>query len=139
MLESRPLQRLGGCSYSLYLTHSPIVVATHHFVRRLDIAPGMSTFLVTVAISVPLAVVFALWFASVFEIPFQRHRSWAAWRDVVSSARWRRQAPEMLGASLSASDESADVATTQAAALVPLKRERSGAADPIVGPDPDRA
>ncbi len=75
----------------------------------------------------------------VFEIPFQRHRSWAAWRDVVSSARWRRQAPEMLGASPSASDESADVATTQAAALVPLKRERSGAADPIVGPDPDRA
>ncbi len=139
LLESRPLQRLGGCSYSLYLTHSPIVVATHHFLRRLDIAPGMSTFLATIAISVPLAVVFALWFASVFEIPFQRHRSWAAWRDVVSSARWRGRTPEMRGASPSASDESADVATTQAAALLPLKRERSGAVDPIVGPDPDRA
>ena len=47
----------------------------------------MPTFLVTLAIAVPLAVVFAMSFASLFEIPFQRHRSWAAWRDVVS-ARW---------------------------------------------------
>ena len=51
---------------------------------------GMPTFLVTLAIAVPLAVAFAMWFASLFEIPFQRHRSWAAWRDVVS-ARWGRR------------------------------------------------
>jgi peptidoglycan/LPS O-acetylase OafA/YrhL len=86
-LESRPLQRLGACSYSLYLTHSPIVVTVHHVLRRLDVGAGMPMFVATVAIAVPLAVVFAMSFASLFEIPFQRHRSWAAWRDVVST-RW---------------------------------------------------
>ena len=40
LLESRPLQRLGACSYSLYLTHSPIVVTVNHVVRRLDVATG---------------------------------------------------------------------------------------------------
>jgi peptidoglycan/LPS O-acetylase OafA/YrhL len=87
VLESRPLQRLGACSYSLYLTHSPIVVTVHHVIRRLGVESGMTTFLLTVAIAVPLAVVFAMSFASLFELPFQRHRSWAAWRDVVS-AKW---------------------------------------------------
>ena len=86
-LESRPLQRLGACSYSLYLTHSPIVVTVHHVLRRLDMEPGIPMFFVTLAIAVPLAVVFAMWFATLFEIPFQRHRSWASWREVVS-ARW---------------------------------------------------
>ena len=90
--RDRPLQRLGGCSYSLYLTHAPIVVTVHHVVRRLGVGSGMPTFLVMLAIAVPLAVAFALWFASLFEIPFQRHRSWAAWRDMIS-ARWRERAP----------------------------------------------
>lgn len=85
LLETVPLQRLGACSYSLYLTHSPIVVTVHHVVRRLGVGSGMPTFLVTLAIAVPLAVVFAMSFASLFEIPFQRHRSWAAWRDVISA------------------------------------------------------
>jgi peptidoglycan/LPS O-acetylase OafA/YrhL len=87
VLETRPLQRLGACSYSLYLTHSPIVVMVNHALRRLDVGAGMPIFLLTLAIAVPLAVAFAMWFASIFEIPFQRHRSWAAWRDVVSD-RW---------------------------------------------------
>lgn len=91
LLETRPMQRLGGCSYSLYLTHAPIVVTVHHVVRRLGVGSGMPTFLVMLAIAVPLAVAFALWFASLFEIPFQRHRSWAAWRDMIS-ARWRERA-----------------------------------------------
>ena len=87
LLETSPLQRLGACSYSLYLTHSPIVVTVHHVVRRLGVESGMPMFLVLLAIAVPLAVGFAMSFASLFEIPFQRHRSWAAWRDVVD-ARW---------------------------------------------------
>jgi peptidoglycan/LPS O-acetylase OafA/YrhL len=87
LLESGPLQRLGACSYSLYLTHAPIVLIVHHVVRRVDVGSEMPTFLVTLAIAVPLAVAFAMWFSSVFEIPFQRHRSWAAWRDVIY-ARW---------------------------------------------------
>jgi peptidoglycan/LPS O-acetylase OafA/YrhL len=94
ILESSPLQRLGACSYSLYLTHSPIVVTVHHVLRELGVGSGMPIFIVTLAIGVPLAVVFAMSFASLFEIPFQRHRSWAAWRDVVS-ARWgARSAPK---------------------------------------------
>ena len=40
VLETRPLQRLGACSYSLYLTHSPIVVTVHHVVRRLERRDG---------------------------------------------------------------------------------------------------
>jgi peptidoglycan/LPS O-acetylase OafA/YrhL len=87
LLETRPLQRLGSCSYSLYLTHSPIVVMVNRAVRELDVSPGMPTFLLTLVIAVPLAVVFALSFSSIFEIPFQRRRSWAAWRDVVAG-RW---------------------------------------------------
>jgi peptidoglycan/LPS O-acetylase OafA/YrhL/O-antigen/teichoic acid export membrane protein len=87
LLETRPMQRLGACSYSLYLTHSPIVVTVNHVVRRLDVGSGMPTFLLTLAIAVPLAVGFAMWFASLFEIPFQKHRSWAAWRKLIS-ARW---------------------------------------------------
>lgn len=92
LLETRPLQRLGACSYSLYLTHAPIVVTVHHVVRRLGAGPGMPTFLVTLAVAVPLAVGFALSFASLFEIPFQRRRSWAAWREMIS-ARWRERTP----------------------------------------------
>ena len=60
-------------------------------VRQLDVGPGMPTFLVTLGVAVPLAVVFAWSFASLFEIPFQRHRSWAAWRAVVSG-RWSARA-----------------------------------------------
>jgi len=97
VLETRPLQRLGACSYSLYLTHSPIVVTVHHIVRRLDVGRGMPTFLVTLAIAVPLAVAFALSFAAVFEIPFQKHRSWAAWREVVfARSRERASTPAVV-------------------------------------------
>ncbi|MGY4652487.1 peptidoglycan/LPS O-acetylase OafA/YrhL/class 3 adenylate cyclase [Mycobacterium sp. URHB0021] len=93
LLETGAVQRLGGCSYSLYLTHALIVLTVHHHVvRRLGVGAGMPTFLVTLAIAVPLAVAFALWFASLFEIPFQRHRSWAAWREMIS-ARWRERTP----------------------------------------------
>jgi peptidoglycan/LPS O-acetylase OafA/YrhL len=91
VLESRPLQRLGACSYSLYLTHSPIVVTVHHVIVRLGVEAGMTTFLLTLGIAVPLAVIFAISFASLFELPFQRHRSWAAWRGAVS-ARWGERA-----------------------------------------------
>jgi len=91
LLETTPLQRLGACSYSLYLTHAPIVVMVNHAVRELDVGPGMPTFLVTLGVAVPIAVIFAWSFASLFEIPFQRHRSWAAWRAVVSG-RWSARA-----------------------------------------------
>ena len=91
LLETRPLQRLGTCSYSLYLTHAPIVVMVRHALRSLDVEPGMPTFLLMLAVAVPIAVVFAMSFASIFEIPFQRHRSWVAWQGVVSG-RWSARA-----------------------------------------------
>ncbi len=91
LLETRPLQRLGACSYSLYLTHSPIVVTVHHALRGAGLGPGMPMFLLTLGLAVPLSVVFAMSFASLFEIPFQRHRSWAAWRDVVSARAAERR------------------------------------------------
>lgn len=91
LLETAPLQRLGACSYSLYLTHSPIVVMVSHAVRSLDVEPGMPTFLLMLAVAVPIAVVFAMAFASIFEVPFQRHRSWGAWQAVVSG-RWTARA-----------------------------------------------
>jgi peptidoglycan/LPS O-acetylase OafA/YrhL len=87
LLETKPLQKLGACSYSLYLTHAPIVVMVNRAVRGLDVGRGMPTFLVTLAVAVPIAVIFAWSFASLFEIPFQRHRSWAAWQAVISG-RW---------------------------------------------------
>ena len=62
-----------------------------HAVRSLDVEPGMPTFLLMLAVAVPIAVVFAMAFASIFEVPFQRHRSWGAWQAVVSG-RWTARA-----------------------------------------------
>ena len=72
--DSRPLRELGSFSYSLYLIHAPIVVAVHEKI----VAPrtGLSGFLMTLAIAVPLSLVAARLFAAVFELPFTRHRNW---------------------------------------------------------------
>jgi peptidoglycan/LPS O-acetylase OafA/YrhL len=80
VLDSRPLRGLGSFSYSLYLTHAPIVIAVYYGVVRGRVAPGTPTFLVLTAVLVPLTVCFARLFAAVFEFPFQRHRSWAQLR-----------------------------------------------------------
>ncbi|MFI6321257.1 acyltransferase family protein [Nonomuraea sp. NPDC050556] len=79
LLDTRPLRRLGSFSYSLYLIHSPIVVMLHKFVG----GSGVPTFLVMLAVAVPVCVAAAWLFASVFELPFQRHRSWKGLREAV--------------------------------------------------------
>jgi hypothetical protein len=38
---------------------------------------GVPAFLVTLALALPLTIVFARVFAAVFETPFLRHRSWS--------------------------------------------------------------
>ena len=76
LLEMRPLRRLGSFSYSLYLTHAPIVIAVSYGLVLGRVPRGTTTFLVLVAILVPLTVVFARLFAAAFEFPFQRHRGW---------------------------------------------------------------
>lgn len=87
VLDTRPLRSLGSFSYSLYLTHAPIVLVVSTFVVAPYVGRGLPTFLVTLAVAVPLSLLFARLFAAVFEIPFQRYRSWAALRVRLAELR----------------------------------------------------
>ena len=91
VLESRPLRSLGSFSYSLYLTHAPIVIAVYYGLVAGRVPPGVPTFLVLVAVVVPVTIVFARLFAAAFELPFQRHRGWPALARAGSGCyRWCR-------------------------------------------------
>ncbi len=90
LLDTRPVRRLGSFSYSLYLTHAPIVIVVYDFLVAGRVAPGVPSFLLSVAIIVPAAIGFAWLFGSVFELPFQRHRSLADLR--LALGRFRRHA-----------------------------------------------
>jgi len=83
-LDARPLRSLGSFSYSLYLTHLPIVIAVSYSLVLPRVPSGAPTFFVLVAILVPATIVFARLFAAVFELPFQRHRSWASLMPVIT-------------------------------------------------------
>jgi peptidoglycan/LPS O-acetylase OafA/YrhL len=74
-LDARPIRNLGSCSYSLYLTHGPIVVVVYEEIVAGRVPQGVPAFLVTLALALPLTIAFARVFASVFEIPFLRRRS----------------------------------------------------------------
>jgi peptidoglycan/LPS O-acetylase OafA/YrhL len=74
LLDARPLRNLGLSSYSLYLTHGPIVVVVYDKVVAGRVPQGVPAFLVSFALAVPLTIVFARVFASLFEAPFRRHR-----------------------------------------------------------------
>ncbi len=85
-----PLPRsLGSCSYSLYLTHLPIVIAVSYGLVLGRVAAGTPTFFVLAAILLPVTVCFARLFAAAFELPFQRHRGWMALRQAMSARLWR--------------------------------------------------
>jgi peptidoglycan/LPS O-acetylase OafA/YrhL len=75
LLDARPMRNLGASSYSLYLTHAPIVVVVHKLIVAGRVSQGVPAFLVTLALVLPLTIVFARVFASVFEAPFRQHRS----------------------------------------------------------------
>jgi peptidoglycan/LPS O-acetylase OafA/YrhL len=89
LLDTWPFRRLGTISYSLYLVHLPILtvlakkLAPHHVG-----AHGPRTYVFVVLLGVPLSLLAATVFANVFELPFQRHRSW---RALLTAAR--RQLP----------------------------------------------
>jgi peptidoglycan/LPS O-acetylase OafA/YrhL len=83
---------LGSCSYSLYLTHMPIVIAVSYGLVLGRVAAGTPTFLVLAAILLPMTVCFARLFAAVFELPFQRYRGWIPLRQAIS-ARLRQLRP----------------------------------------------
>jgi peptidoglycan/LPS O-acetylase OafA/YrhL len=67
LLDARPLRSLGASSYSLYLTHGPIVIVVYEKVVAGRVRQGVPAFVVSLALVVPLTVVFARVFASVFE------------------------------------------------------------------------
>jgi peptidoglycan/LPS O-acetylase OafA/YrhL len=91
-LDSRMLRSLGSCSYSLYLTHLPIVIAVSYGLLLGQVPAGLPAFFVLAAILLPVTVCFARLFAAAFEIPFQRHRGWTALRQAMSARLrlWRR-------------------------------------------------
>jgi peptidoglycan/LPS O-acetylase OafA/YrhL len=91
-LNSRMPRSLGSCSYSLYLTHTPIVIAVSYGLVLGRVSSGTPMFLVLMAILLPITVCFARMFAAVFEIPFQRHRGWIPLRQAMS-ARLRQLRP----------------------------------------------
>jgi peptidoglycan/LPS O-acetylase OafA/YrhL len=75
VLDTRPVRSLGSCSYSLYLTHAPIVAIVCERIVAGRMATGVPFFLVSLALVLPLTIGFARAFAAVFEIPFQRPRT----------------------------------------------------------------
>ncbi len=74
LLDARPMRNLGLSSYSLYLTHAPIVVMVYELVHRAGVAQGVPAFVVSLALVLPLTITFARVFASAFEAPFRRHQ-----------------------------------------------------------------
>jgi peptidoglycan/LPS O-acetylase OafA/YrhL len=74
LLDARPIRSLGSCSYSLYLTHAPIVVIVYELIVAGRVHRGAAAFVVSLALVLPLTIVFAKAFASVFETPFRQPR-----------------------------------------------------------------
>lgn len=85
-LDTRPIRRLGSFSYSLYLTHAPLVVVLCHFIVAPHVTHGVPAFLVTLVVAVPVTLTVASVFAAIFERPFQRHRSFRALARAASTA-----------------------------------------------------
>ncbi len=75
LLEARPIRTLGGSSYSLYLTHAPIVAVVYELIVAGRVRQGVPAFVVSLALVLPLTILFARAFASVFERPFRRQRA----------------------------------------------------------------
>src|SRR3954454_8164809 len=72
LLDARPVRSLGVSSYSLYLTHGPIVVVVYERIVAGRIRQGVPAFVVSLVLVVPLTIVFARAFAALFEAPFRR-------------------------------------------------------------------
>jgi peptidoglycan/LPS O-acetylase OafA/YrhL len=76
LLDIRPVRALGGYSYSLYLVHAPIVVAVGTLLVEPRFGTGLDALLVMLLVALPLSLAWARLFAGVFDLPFQRHKSW---------------------------------------------------------------
>jgi peptidoglycan/LPS O-acetylase OafA/YrhL len=77
-LDTRPMRSLGSFSYSLYLTHAPIVAIVCERIVAGRVPEGVPFFLVSLALVLPLTIGFAWGFSSVFETRFRQRRSRSA-------------------------------------------------------------
>jgi peptidoglycan/LPS O-acetylase OafA/YrhL len=75
VLDAKPIHNLGMSSYSLYLTHAPIVAIVYEKIIAGRVGQGVPAFIVSLVIVLPLTIVFARLFASVFEKPFLHRQS----------------------------------------------------------------
>ena len=87
LLDARPIRALGDSSYSLYLTHAPIVAVVTGLIVAGRVRQGVPAFLVSLALVLPLTILFARGFASVFERPSR-----------TASGSARRKRPRVAGA-----------------------------------------
>lgn len=92
LLDLRPIRSLGSFSYTLYLIHAPIVVAIYQLIVAPRVPAGLPAFLTALVLAVPVALLTARGFAAVFELPFQRHRSWPALREAARARLSRMRA-----------------------------------------------
>jgi len=69
ILESGPLVTVGRFSYSLYLTHLPVVALCYFGLRRLELTPDAEMLTLT-ALSLPVSLLFSYAFHRVFERRF---------------------------------------------------------------------
>lgn len=92
LLDLRPVRSLGSFSYTLYLVHAPIVVVMFQLVVAPHLPAGLPSFLTVLALAVPVSLLTAWSFAAVFELPFQRHRSWPALRAAARARAARMRA-----------------------------------------------
>jgi peptidoglycan/LPS O-acetylase OafA/YrhL len=74
LLDARPVRGLGSSSYSLYLTHAPIIAIVYELIVARLFHPGATAFFVSLALVLPLSIAFARAFASVFERGFRLRR-----------------------------------------------------------------
>jgi peptidoglycan/LPS O-acetylase OafA/YrhL len=88
LLASRPLDGLGRISYSLYLIHLPVLTVLAKRVAPHYAEKGAHTWIFTVVAGVPISLAAAWLFAHLFELPFQRHRSWTALATAIGRRRW---------------------------------------------------
>jgi peptidoglycan/LPS O-acetylase OafA/YrhL len=86
LLDARPIRSLGASSYSLYLTHAPIVIVVYEKIVAGRVRQGVPAFVVSLALVLPLTIVFARVFASVFETPLREHSSSGAARPQLPRA-----------------------------------------------------
>jgi peptidoglycan/LPS O-acetylase OafA/YrhL len=89
LLATRAMLGLGSFSYSLYLIHLPIIMVIGRRIAPHLVDRGLPAFWFTLVIGVPVSLLAARVFSLVFELPFQRYRSWPA---LVVAARTARTA-----------------------------------------------